>query len=173
MITPDLSQFVVTQYDAAVAGADGPIALEDTRAAIIPAVASYLEGADRDYETEARMIVNSVLKSERSKRSNQLRRDLDYVLDYLANPEDAAFGIEAIVERAYALGTSKGEDCTLAQWTGENFTNLVTERYRVAAKDTAAAVQLDETVQRVLDLMDARGAATFGEITPTAVAEVA
>lgn len=164
MTNSAIEQFIVTQYDKALAAADGAVAIAQTRASIIPAVATYLESADRDYEAEAGVYVKAVLDKERETRSKQLRKDLELFLDYVEDPENGAFSVQFYMQRAYRLGTADGQDAVLAKWTAQDFGALVVSRYRKAAEATAEAVKVDETVQRIVDLMESRGANEFGDI---------
>lgn len=162
-----IDNLISAAYDRAHVAAGGEaLTVAKVREIITPEVVTYLEGGDRDFEREANLLIDSVLRRERPKRANQLRRDLEWVLDYLENPEDAAFGIEAILRRAYPLGTQSGEDKTLQFWTRPDFEAVVKTRYREAAAVTRAAEEFDSTIDRVLTAMAERGTSTFGGLAP-------
>lgn len=160
----ELASLIRRTYDEVHAAANGePISVADIRAAILPAVVVHLEGADRDFEQEATLLIDAHLRRERPKRANQLRRDLEFVVDYFENPAEAALGIEALLDRAYPLGTQAGEDMLLRYWSVRHLTELTMVRYREAADATEAAKALDVTAQRLIALMGDRGAATVGD----------
>lgn len=165
-MTPNtsISALILSEYDQIHAAARGEtLTLAQARDAMTPAVVAYLEQADRDHEAEARMLIDAALRRERPRRANQLRRDLDYIIEYFTDPEAAAIGVEAMLGRAYPLGTTSGEDRALAHWTMEDLRNVVVSRYREAAAATEAARALDESVERLIERMAATGHMTLGE----------
>lgn len=167
MIVSDIQidSLIKSAYDQAHMDAAGTaLTVSQVRDAIMPSVVAYLEGGDRDFEREAALLIDATLRRERPKRANQLRRDLEYIADFFENPDSAAFGIEAYMQRAYPLGTQSGEDKLLFFWSRDDLRNVVTVRYREAADVTEAAKRFDETTERILGLMGSRGAATLGSL---------
>lgn len=157
----DRTDTIVALYDQHIRDAGTEVKASEAMEAILPKVAELIAEDERDINTEARNAIRTIVTSTRSKRANQLKRDLDWMLDGLN--EDGVY-IDPLMEHAYGLGRTDGADKTLRTWTAEDFQSLVVTRYRVAAESTKAASELDETVTSVLDRMSAAGAHTFGDV---------
>ena len=169
-----VDRLIKSTYDEVHAAAGGKaLTVAEAREAIVPSVAAYLETADRDFEAEARLRVDATLRTERDGRSRQLKRELEYVIDYITNPDAAAIAVEVLLARAYPLGTTTGEDKVLAHWTAEDFRNVVLTRYREAAGATEAAKDLDSVIDSLVFVIDASGASTLGAAVAANAIEVA
>jgi hypothetical protein len=97
----------------------------------------------------------------REKRRASMRHDFEYVADSLFGGGDGAT-IDPIMSCAYP--TSTGHDKTLSAWTVEDLAMSVTNRYRGAAEQTAAAAEHDAAAQPLIDAMNRRGVATLGAL---------
>jgi len=166
----DLNTFIDEGYDRTVSQAGGPITSADVRAKMRPEVSSALARADVNIDELADLLIKRRLDKVRPKRSRNLKRDLDYIWDYTVNPEDAAQGISALMGQAYPLGTSSGDDKTLALWTPQDFRDLVVVRYRNAAAATEEAKAFDESAERIVDAMRLADAAELGHLVTEHIA---
>lgn len=164
MINDGLQQFIVDEWDDLVSAAPGEVTLAQSRDALIPTVAAYLEGADRDFEREARLHIDATLRRERQGRTRQMKRDLDWIMDYLTSPDDAAVMVAGLLPKAYPLGTSAGEDKSLRLWTIQDLAAKVTARYRNAAAVTVEAKEFDEAASFVIERMQESHAHTLGAL---------
>ena len=157
-----LKDSVVNLYDKYMNQAGGKLKYEDVREKLVPEVMAVLEERERNVETEARTLIKATLDSTRRNRSNNMRKSLEDILDYLADPEEAALSVQPIMECAFPLGD--GQDMTLRYWKIEDFFDSRVVRYREAAAATEAAKQYDEQVSALAQLMRARGATTLGDL---------
>lgn len=162
----ELRKLIVAEYDEAVLAASDGLTQSEVRDRIWQPVAEYLETADRDFEAEAKRYIGSVLHNERQNRTNQLHREIEWLQDYWANPEDAGIGVEVLLDRAYPMGTAKGEDKALRFWTVEDLQNKIMGYYRTAADATESARRNDTVLSQLILEMQAHGALTIGELSP-------
>ena len=160
----DLNDFIDDLYDRTVQQASGPIAAADVRAKMRPEVASAIARFEVDTYELADMLTKRRLDKVRPKRSRALRKELDYIGDYLVHPEDAAQSIDGMLGRAYPLGTTSGDDKTLALWTAADLRDLVIVRYRNAAAATEEAKAFDESAERIISAMTVRGINELGNL---------
>lgn len=154
---------IVDLYDTYVRehGDDAGTKLVEVKHAIRGEVRDLIVGTERDVDAEADALISATLSSTRQKRSQSLKRQLDYLLDGF--PEEGAF-VDPLLDQAFRLGDETGVDKTLRNWTVEDLRNLTVTRYRNAADATKAAAELDSTVQRVVDRMIGTGSALVGAV---------
>lgn len=161
-MNPQLKDSVINLYDQYMNQAGGALKYEDVREKLVPDMVNLLQQRDRDLETEARTLIKTALDSTRRTRSNSMRKSLEDILDYLADPEEAALSVQPIMECAFPLGD--GQDMTLKYWRIEDFFDSLVVRYREAAASTEAAKQYDEAVSALTALMRSTGARTVGDL---------
>lgn len=152
---------IIALYDEYVRSVGGEVKSSEAMEAIRPQVVAMLADEPRDLDREAAQTLRESIAPVRGKRSRSLKENLDWFLDGFA--EDGAY-VDPLLDQAYGLGHERGLDKTLRFWTSEDFRNLVVTRYRVAADQTAAAKDIDGSVQRVVDRMQAQGATHFGDV---------
>lgn len=155
-------EFITSIYDELLSTAGASMRLSDIRQNLVPEVAQMLADRPRNVEREAEHLVADHLNTLRQRRSNGLRRDLEYVFDYWTNPEEAA-NVEPILDRAYKLGTATGDDKTLRLWTTDDLNRTSMARYREAAEVMRAAREFDGTVQKIVDRMSLDGRFRLGD----------
>ena len=152
---------IIDLYDFEVASHPDGAKLAETKAALVPAVKEILANTERNLDREAADAINRVINGERDSRSGRLRKDLEYFLDTMVDPENGCLIPDPILDLAFSLGTD-GTDKTLRNWTVEDLQNFTVTRYRVAAAATAAAAELDQIVARVIAVLRNTGATTIG-----------
>lgn len=157
-------RIAIREYDVFHTDNGGAIlTLDKAVDAVWPAIAEYRQNVPRDIEAEARVSVRAILKRERKMRGNQLVKQFDWVYDALLRPGEGAIGVEAMLNRAYPLGTAKGEDRLLGHWTPQDISSVVVTRYREAAQSTNAAAELDKSAAKVLIIMSETGSLNIAE----------
>lgn len=163
-VTRDDRDFITIRYDDILSAAEGDMTLAEVREHLQSDVVAYLATRDRDLEAEARVMIDRALTRTRDKRAQSLRRDLAWIIDWLANPSEGAVGVEALMGQAYRLGTEDGRDKTLRYWTAGDLAASVTSRYREASDAMRAAREFDDTVTALTSTMAAHGAARVGDL---------
>jgi len=123
---------------------------------------------ERDLHSEARALVDSVMRGVRRTRRRGMRGQLDYVMDSLFVSGDEGANIDPLLSVCYPVGTTKGLDKALRFWTLDDFRVLVATAYRNAADVTAAARELDESVERVVGAMTAARVERLGGLAESA-----
>lgn len=158
----DDRDFITVLYDDALIRAGQSMTLREIREALVPDIVDMLKKRERDLEAEALSLINEHLNPIRRTRSTGLRRDLEYVLDYWVNPDEAA-NIEPLLSRGYKLGTQEGDDKTLRFWSVDDLRRSAMARYREAAEVMRAAREFDETVHKVVERMGEDGRTRLGD----------
>lgn len=154
---------IVDLYDGAIAADPAGGKIAEAKSAIRDEVLSLVATTDRDIQRETDLLLDSVITMERARRSRSMKKQLDYFLDYLEDPESGAT-VDPILDLAFSLGDQWGVDKTLRNWTADDFQNVAVTRYRVAAEVTEAAKEFDDTARRIVAAMRAAGVATLGGI---------
>lgn len=157
----DFGAIIALEYDALIHDSGKAVKQSDVREALAERIRPYVEESPRDIEGEVARIIATTLPPIRDGRTQVFRRELDYILDYLTNPDEGAVSVELILDYAFPLGTVDGQDKTLRFWTREDFMNASRTRFQQAAAATHAAAEFDRTIQRILNLMDGSGAAVL------------
>lgn len=159
-----LEEEIVALYDEEVARHPDGVKTAEAKKAIRERVAELLQDTPRDTEGEAQDRINRVVGLERDRRANRIKRDLDYVLDYLTNPDEAALIPDPLMDMAFRLGEADGSDKSLRNWTPEDFTFLGQQRVKAAKEAEEAAEALEATTLRVVYVMRDRGVNRFGDL---------
>ncbi|QLQ11130.1 MAG: hypothetical protein HZY75_13105 [Nocardioidaceae bacterium] len=92
-----------------------------------------------------------------------MKRQLEYLLDYFTDPENA-ITVDALLDTAFSVGDEHGIDKTLRNWTIEDLASVTTTRYRVSAEAVAASKAFDETASEIMRRMRLYGAQTLGQV---------
>lgn len=114
---------------------------------------------DLDY---ARSMFRSTVEPERDKRRTSFRKQAEYLLDAMRNPEDGIH-VEPFLDVAYPLGTHDGRDKAMRHWTEMDLIESSMERYRNAAAAMQAAKEHDVIAQELIAAMRGRSAAMLGD----------
>ena len=104
------------------------------------------------------------MKPVRRSRRDSIKEQLEYILDSLFVSKDDGANIDPLLDTAYPLGTAKGKDKALRYWTIADFRELAQTAFRNAADVVAAAAALEKTIDRVIKLMEAQRADSFGDL---------
>lgn len=123
--------------------------------------AGRIKRQKRSLEQEAEAMFDRFVMPNREARRKSMQRDFEYITDSLFGIGDGAT-LDPIMAAAYPTGT--GHDKTLREWSLEDIEMARTVRYRMAAEQTAAAAEFDQTTQAIVDAMKAAGAATIGAL---------
>ncbi len=155
-----INERILSLYDDFVATQPGGVKVADAKDGIRQAVRDLVAAQARDLDAETEIAMTQVIGTERDKRSRNLRRDFEYLLDGLT--EDGAY-LDPILDRAYRLGNAAGTDKLLRFWTTEDIRDAVVGRYRSGSDAMAAAAEFDAWASRVLSQIRARGSASIGD----------
>lgn len=162
----DIELELILLYDETVTrlSADDPsVPLADIREAMLAPTVELLLQSERDVEREAKALFNRVVMDERERRSRNLKRDLDYIIDAALNPESAA-NVDALLPLAYRTGDASGTDRLLANWRIDDLQAMTFARYRQAAAAMAEARAIDESAQTLILAMASHGAVTISDL---------
>ncbi|GAA2180962.1 hypothetical protein GCM10009785_13920 [Brooklawnia cerclae] len=165
--TQDGADFITFRYDEIVREAGTQVRLDDVRQALIPEVAAMLADTPRDVDREAAHLVQNVLQGVRRKRANNLRKDLEWVIDsWTTTPELVPAGVEALLGHSYPLGTQSGDDKTLGLWTSDDLRESALNRYREAGDVMSAASEYDVIASDAIQKMRRVGAGYLNAVQP-------
>lgn len=118
------------------------------------------ESPDMDY---ARSLFRSIVEPERQKRRGSFKKNAEYLLDALRNP-DEGIHVEPFLDVVYPMGTADGRDKALRYWTEQDLIESSMERYRNAAAAMESAKQYDDISQELIAAMHGRSAKTVGQV---------
>ncbi len=107
------------------------------------------------------LLYDMAVRPARSKRKKQFKRDLDWIVDSITNPDEGIL-IEPILSAGYPVGD--GTDKALRYWLAEDFARARVERYRNASDVMAAARDFDEAADRVIAQIERAGVITVGDL---------
>lgn len=158
-----LHQTVLDLYDAEVAKYPEGIKTADAKEAIRESVRALLVDEPRDFDRETTAILRGIDR-DREARSRAVKRDLEFILDYFIDPEQAALIPDSRMTLAVRLGERDGTDKTLRYWTAEDFIAMSQYRIERAKEATEAAEELSEVVARVIARMRSAGVDHFGDV---------
>lgn len=162
---------IVELYDEYAARVGDDVKVGDGKTAIRNEIRSLIATTDRDIERETDAAIDDAIGRMRSKRSRSMKKNLDYLLDGMTDPEGPY--IDPMLGMAFSLGDERGVDKVLRNWTAEDFQNLIVTRYRVAADATEAAAEFDRTAAQIVLRMRAVGAQRVGDVHWTPSGEAA
>jgi hypothetical protein len=164
----DRDWFIDT-YDAAIdESADDGAELEKARDTVAHEYADAVTAGVQPRHSmslvdEGRELFDTFIGPERKRRKSSMRDQVAYLLDAFESGDDDGAYVDPILAHAYPLGD--GRDKSLRYWTADDWTTATTERYRNAAKVTAAAADFDEnTAARAIAAMRARGVLRVGDL---------
>lgn len=157
-------QNIIDLYDSEVAAHPEGIKSGEVKSAIFDRVRELVAETDRDLDGETEAAINRAVDHERDRRSKSIARDLEYILDYFANPDEAALIPDARMNLAIRLGTKDGADKTLRYWRIEDFIYWAQVRTRQAEEARDAAQIAEDIASRVVDRMQRAKARTFGDV---------
>lgn len=147
--------WIIEQYEEYVRNLPDGSDLEKTREALGHAV---LDGVQTGEITGPKPnldwavgLVNSAIAPHRTKRRNSFKKNSEYLLDALQNP-DEGIHIAPFLDRVFPLGSHDGRDKAFRYWTEDDLNSSVIERYRNAAV-MEAAKEHDLVVQEWISSM--------------------
>jgi len=160
-------QWFIEQYDAIVknSGDDGS-EVDKTKDAVAHVYADGVETAEierwaTDLVAEGRALFDQMVKPERDRRRNEMRKSVEYLLDTLA--DGTILGVnDPKLDLSYAVGD--GRDKTLRLWTQDDWQSSTTARYRNAAQVTRAASTFDDGATKIIRAMQARDVRKTGDL---------
>lgn len=155
---------ILDLYDQEVAKHPGGIKTADAKAAIFDSVRELVEASDRDVDRETQSALDRAVNHERDRRSKTIAKDLEYILDYFVNPDEAALIPDSRMAWAIRLGTVDGADKTLRYWRSDDFIFWAQVRTRQADEARAAAQIAEDIAARVVTRMQAARVSHFGEV---------
>lgn len=161
-----IDQAIIDLYDEAVrAHGEDAVKTAEAKAEIQQQVIELLADTERDLTREAQWATDRAVGPTRQRRSRSLRTQLGYLLDGLpdGSGDDGAY-IDPLLSQAFPLGDAAGMDKELRYWKTDDFTSVVTTRYRNAAETTAAVSELDQATQRIIEKMRAAGVDVIGQV---------
>lgn len=164
--------WIVEQYNSFVLGEVDGSTIEKSRDHLAHHMLDAIETGDLppvslDVEW-ARGVVGAALNPERQKRRGSFKKNAEYLLDALRNPDDGIH-VEPFLDTVYPLGSHDGRDKAFRYWTEEDLISSTMERYRNAAAAVEAAKEYDEISQELIVAMRGRSAGTVGQIFEQAV----
>lgn len=159
-----LDEEIIRLYDEEIAKHPEGAKSAEGKAAIREIVRELIAETPRDLDRETDVAINRAIDCERDRRSKGISRDLEYILDYFASPEDAALIPDSRMEWAIRLGTSDGADKTLKFWRAEDFIFWAQVRIQQAGDAMAAAQIAQDIADRVVARMTQCGARNFGDV---------
>lgn len=115
---------------------------------------------DMDY---ARSMFRAAIAPERTKSRASLKKNVEYLLDALRNP-DEGIHVEPFLDEVYPLGSHDGRDKALRHWSDADWTDSTIERYSNAAAVTRAAEEHAEIAREARTVMRTRNVLTFGQV---------
>lgn len=159
-------EWFLAHYDQHVLAEVDGSQLEKTRDAVAHDFLDALERGDLPTEQPdmdyARSLFKSIIEPERQKRRGSFKKNAEYLLDALRNPEEGIH-VEPFLDTVYPMGTVDGRDKALRYWTEQDLIESSMERYRNAAAAMEAAKQYDDVSQELIAAMHGRRAKTVGE----------
>lgn len=159
-------EWFLAHYDSHVLAEVDGSQLEKTRDAVAHAFLDALASGDLPTETPdmdyARSLFRSIIEPERTKRRGSFKKNAEYLLDALRNPEEGIH-VEPFLDTVYPMGTVDGRDKALRYWTEQDLIEASMERYRNVAAAQAAAREYDEVSQELIAAMHGRRAKTVGD----------
>ncbi len=155
---------IIDLYDREVASHPEGIKTAEAKSAIFDQVRDLVAASERDLDRETQAALNRAVDAERDRRSRTIARELEYILDYFANPDEAALIPDARMACAFRLGTNDGADKTLRYWRSEDFIYWAQVRVRQADEARAAAQIAQDVAARVVARMRQSGARNFGDV---------
>lgn len=160
-------EWFLSRYNEYVLGEIDGSQLEKTRDTLAHEFLDALEAGDlpvdRPDMNYARSMFRSIVEPERQKRRGTFKKNAEYLLDALRNPEDGIH-VEPFLDTVYPMGTSDGRDKAFRFWTEDDLITSSMERYRNAAAAVEAAKQYDEVSQELIAAMHGRRAVTVGQV---------
>ena len=163
-------EWFLRHYDRHVLAEVDGSQLEKTRDTVARDFLVALDRGDLPVETPdldyARALFRSIVEPERQKRRGSFRKNAEYLLDALRNPEEGIH-VEPFLDTVYPMGTVDGRDKALRYWTEQDLIESSMERYRNAAAAMEAAKQYDDVSQELIAAMHGRHAKTVGDVFAT------
>lgn len=159
-------EWMLAHYDQFVLGEVDGSQLEKTRDAVAHDFLAALDRGDLPVEAPdldyARSLFRSIIEPERQKRRGSFKKNAEYLLDALRNPEEGIH-VAPFLDTVYPMGTADGRDKALRYWTEQDLIDASMERYRNAAAAMEAAKQYDDVSQELIAAMHGRRAKTVGD----------
>lgn len=131
----------------------------DIENALLDEASELLGLVDIDVRGLAAGALHRVGAELRRTRRKSMRENIEYLLDGFAGN---GVYMDPMLSLAYPLGTPDGQVKTLRNWTERDFVTSVQMAYRKASESVAAARAYDETIERAIHDMHARGVDRFG-----------
>lgn len=144
----DYREWFIRQFDEYIAGEVAGSGVEKSRDGVAHAYNDAVEAGELKRQRsnlidEGRELFNRYVLPAREARRNGIRTAAQPILDALN--DDTILGLnDPVLSQAYPIGD--GTDKTLRNWTVDDWTVSTNERYRNAARVTAAAKEYDEEV---------------------------
>lgn len=166
--------WIVENYDAYVLSETDGATIERSRDHLAHNMLDAIEAGalppvNPDVEW-ARSIIGAALTPERQKRRGSFKKNAEYLLDALRNPDDGIH-VEPFLDTVYPLGSHDGRDKAFRYWTEEDLVASTIERYRNAAAAAEAAKEYDEVSHELIAAMRGRHVGTVGQIFDPVKAE--
>lgn len=159
-----LEQRILDLYDAEVAKHPEGIKTAEAQLAIADDVAELLADEPRDLTAEVAVAIRATVGPDRERRARRIKQELEYILDYFVNPEEAALVPDDRMNMAIRLGEADGTDKTLRYWTVSDFVAMGQYRRQRAQEAVDAAEELNRVIGDVVKRMRAAEAHRFGDV---------
>lgn len=151
-------------YDDVVGGLGNPKKSDSEQAFIDRVVSGMANGSiprqavPKDV-MEARLIYKDKIEPLRDRRSQSLRKAMEYLIDSLLYGEDGS-NIDPLLSQSFKLGN--GTEKLLAAWTPADYRASSTKRQKEAGDQVVSADEFDAVAERFADLMEKRGVRETG-----------
>lgn len=159
-----LGEWAIQRYHEEVAKHPDGSTEEATWEAIVPEIAERLAELPRDLTAELTGIRSQWIKPERRRRRREMRKDLEWIADFLTDPDSAATFPEFYLDTGYPLGRIDGTDKALRYWTASDPYDCLAVLVEKGEELKRAADALRLTISRMTGVLLDRGALTIGDI---------
>lgn len=159
-----IGELILDLYDEEVSHYPDGIKVADAKDLIRDAVRDLIAQEPRDLDREVNAAINQAVDPARDQRSRAMVRDLEFILDYFASPDEAALIPDSRMQWAIRLGTTDGADKSLRYWTAGDFLRWAQVRQRQAQEVLASAEEAITVADRVAARMLQSNAQHFGDV---------